>query len=134
MLDRLRTAGVDMHMFYIRSLAITFGMLLGFISHASLTFARGGPSAEDRWNPEHINQLPTDIQNAIGRMCVKSPRAEHYFAIYFENSRLIVLHFEHFRCGDQRALCTQTGCLHQIYISTGGRYRLMKSYYGSEND
>ena len=123
-----------MHTRYIRSLAITIGVLLSFISHASPAFSRGGLSAEDRWNPEHINQLPTEIQNAIGRMCAKSPRAEHYFAIYFENSRLIVLHFEHFRCGDQGALCTQAGCLHQVYVSTGGHYRLMKSYYGPEND
>jgi hypothetical protein len=47
----------------------------------------------------------------------------------FQNSRLIVLHFEHFRCDDRGSLCTQAGCLHQIYVSTGGRYRLSRSYY-----
>ena len=26
------------------------------------------------------------------------------------------------------ARCTQAGCLHQVYTSTGGRYRLLKSY------
>jgi hypothetical protein len=32
------------------------------------------------------------------------------------------------------ALCTQAGCLPQVYISTGGRYRLLRSYYRSEGD
>jgi hypothetical protein len=40
----------------------------------------------------------------------------------------------HFRCGDRGALCTQAGCLHQVYISTGGRYRLLRSYYAPEGD
>ena len=26
------------------------------------------------------------------------------------------------------ARCTQAGCLHQVYTSTGGRYQLLKSY------
>ena len=26
------------------------------------------------------------------------------------------------------ARCTQAGCLHQVYTSTGGRYRLLRSY------
>ena len=31
------------------------------------------------------------------------------------------------------ARCTQAGCLHQVYTSTGGRYRLLKSYYASDH-
>ena len=31
------------------------------------------------------------------------------------------------------ARCTQPGCLHQVYTSTGGRYRLLKSYYASDH-
>jgi hypothetical protein len=36
--------------------------------------------------------------------------------------------------GDRGALCTQAGCLHQVYVSTGGRYRLLRSYYAQEGD
>jgi hypothetical protein len=47
--------------------------------------------------------------------------------------RILVLHFEHFRC-DARALCTQAGCLHQVYTSIGGRYQLLRNYYAPEGD
>jgi hypothetical protein len=29
------------------------------------------------------------------------------------------------------ARCTQAGCPHQVYTSTGGRHRLLKSCYAS---
>ena len=67
-------------------------------------------------------------------MCSQSPRAEHYFATYLQNSRLIKLHFEHLRCDGGAPLCNQSGCLHQEYISTGGHYRLLRSFYGPDND
>ena len=52
-----------------------------------------------RWNPHHLSDLPPEIQNAVARMCRQSPKAEHYFAVaHFENSRRIVLHFEHLNC------------------------------------
>src|SRR5664279_3174150 len=112
-------------------LAIVVVMQLSVTSPA---LARGGLAGEDRWNPHHIKDLPTEIQNAVARMCGQSSRAEHYFAGYFENSRRIVLHYEHFSCDGRRALCTHTGCLHQVYVSTGGHYRLLRSYYGQGND
>jgi len=103
-------------------------------SQASLAFARGGGlHSEDPWNPQHIDGLPAEVRNDLARMCSGS-RAEHQFASYFQNSRVLILHFEHFRCSDRGALCTQAGCLHQVYISTGGRYRLLRSYYAPEGD
>jgi hypothetical protein len=95
--------------------------LLATISQASPAFARGGVHAEDPWNPQHIEGLPPEVRNALVRMCGGS-RALHQFAGYFQNSRVLVLHFEHFRCGHRGALCTQASCLHQVYVSTGGHY------------
>src|SRR5689334_25367095 len=111
------------------SFAIVVAVLMSIPSSA---FARGGLAAEDRFNPRHISDLPTEIQNAVTRMCGPSSKAEHHFAGYFEKSQRIVLHFEHFSCDGRRALCTQAGCLHQVYVSTGGPYRLLRSYYGPE--
>ena len=91
------------------------------------------PHHDDRWNPQHIEGLPTEVRSAVARVC-RSARAEHEFASYFENSRVILLHFGHVRCGDRGPLCTQSGCLHQMYVSKGGYYRLTRSYYGPEND
>ena len=112
---------------------IAIGLLV-ITSQASPASARGGGlHSEDRWNSQHIDGLPAEVRNAVARMCAGS-RAEHQFAGYFQNSRVLVLHFEHFRCGDRGALCTQAGCLHQVYVSTGGRYRLLRSYYAQEGD
>jgi hypothetical protein len=108
--------------------------LLAIISHLQPAFGRaGGMHAEDPWNPQHINGLPPEIRNVLGQMCA-APRAQHQFAGYFQNSRVLVLHFERLRCGDRGALCTQAGCLHQVYVSTGGRYRLLRSYYAAGDD
>jgi hypothetical protein len=114
--------------------ALFAGALLAMAIQATLAFGRGGgPHAEDPWNPEHISGLPAEVRTVLARMC-SNPRAEHQFAGYFENSRVLVLHFEHWRCGDHEPPCTNRGCLHQVYISTGGRYRLRRSYYGPQGD
>jgi hypothetical protein len=103
--------------------------------------ARGGVVAprEDRWNPQHIGGLPAEIREAIApyaRVCGEPLAAEHSFARYFQsgNAKLIGLHFENLRCANRAAVCRPAGCLHQVYISTGGRYRLLRSSYVPELD
>ena len=108
--------------------------LLATTSLALPAFARGGVHILDpAWNPQHISGLPAEVRNDLAHRC-RDSRAEHQFARYSQNLRILVLHFEHFRCGDARAICTQAGCLHQVYTSTGGRYRLLRSYYAPEGD
>jgi hypothetical protein len=116
------------------SRTIATGVLLTLICQMSSAVARSGPgNADHPWNPEHINQLPAEVRNAIGRLCGLSPRAAHYFATYSENSHFLNLHFEHSRCERER-VCAPAGCLHQVYVLSGGHYRLLKSYYGPGND
>ena len=113
---------------------ISVGLLATTISQASSALARGGLHLLDPpLNPQHINGLPAEVRDAVAHMC-RSAQAEHQFARYSQNLRVLVLHFEHFRCSDGHARCTRAGCLHQIYVSTGGRYRLSKSYYAPEGD
>jgi hypothetical protein len=108
--------------------------LLATASLASPAFARGGLHLLDpAWNPQHITGLPAEVRNALAHMCGDA-QAGHQFASYSQSSRILVLHFEHFHCGNGRALCTQAGCLHQVYTSTGGRYRLLRTYYAPEGD
>jgi hypothetical protein len=115
--------------------AIAAATLLLLLCNEPRTFARGSQVGhDDPWNSEHIDRLPPEVRNAVIRMCSDSPRAAHYFATYFDNSHLIKLHFEHLRCDQQAIFCKAGSCLHQEYISTGGHYRLMKSYYGRNND
>lgn len=101
----------------------------------SLALARASLVTRDApWNSEHIDQLPIEIRQAVDRMCGQQPRAAHYFVTYLQDSRRIKLHFEHLWCGAQRTFCAEVGCLHQEYVSSGGRYRLFRSYYGRDND
>jgi hypothetical protein len=111
---------------------IALAIVVGSISSLP-TSARGGQSSEDPWNPCHINQLPVEIRNAPARMC-GSPEAAHYFATYFDNSRVIKLHFEKLLCDGKGPFCTPGGCLHQTYVLTGSRYRLSRSYYAPGTD
>jgi hypothetical protein len=110
---------------------------IGWLATASLAlpaFARGGLHLLDpAWNPRHISSLPAEVRNALAHMC-RDSKAEHQFARYSQNLHSLVLHFEHFRCGDARAICTHAGCLHQVYTSTGGRYQLLRNYYAPKGD
>lgn len=93
------------------------------------TSAKGGAvHSEDRYNPQHISSLPPEIRSAIMRRC-KTPRALHDFATYSENSSRIVLHFEDFYCNQNDSFCKPSGCLHELYVRSNGRYRLLRSYY-----
>ena len=108
--------------------------LLATASLASPAFARGTLHLLDpAWNPEHIRSLPAELRNALAHMC-RDSKAEHQFARYSQSLRILVLHFEHFRCGYRGARCTQAGCPHQVYTRTDGRYRLLRSYYAPEGD
>ena len=39
------------------------------------------------------------------RMCGNAARAAHYFATFFNNSRVIKLHFEYLHCDEQARFC-----------------------------
>jgi hypothetical protein len=108
--------------------------LFAIIGQASLGFARGALHLLDpALNPQHINGLPAEVRNALAHMC-RGPQAQHQFAGYSQNLRTLVLHFEHLHCADRGAFCTQAGCLHRVYVSEGGRYRLLRSYYAPKGD
>jgi len=88
---------------------------------------------EDRYNPQHIDSLPPEIRSSIVRRC-NTPKALHPFASYFDNSKRIVLHFEYFVCDGDGTYCTNSGCLHQVWLSAGGHFRLVRSYYAPPGD
>ena len=108
--------------------------LMAVLLTCTQSSAKGGSvRSEDRYNPQHIDGLPPEIRNAIYHKC-STPRALHDFASYSENMHRIVLHFEHFYCDQHDSLCPNSGCLHQVFVSKGGRFRLLKSYYARPED
>lgn len=123
--------------FHKRFSAITVGIVLCLFCDQPLAFARASQVGhDDPWNPEHIEHLPPEVRSVVIRMCRDPPRAGHYFATNFDNSRLMKLHFEHLHCDGQAMFCRGDICLHQEYVSIGGhyQYQLMKSYYYRNND
>ena len=100
----------------------------------SQALAKGGSyHMEDRYNPQHIDGLPSEVRNSILHRCA-GPKALHPFASYFDNSRRIILHFEQFLCDGDDTYCTSSGCLHQVWVSVGSCYRLVRSYYAPAGD
>ena len=98
---------------------------------APLAMARGAISHRDVASPQHIEELPSEIRSALARWqsaCGVPLAARDWFAHYLDDKatgyRLISLHFHELSCINKAALCTAQGCLHQVYISTGGMYRL----------
>jgi hypothetical protein len=108
-----------------RCLYVFFALLLT----CTELLAKGGNfRVEDRYNPQHIDSLPPEIRNSILRRC-SEPNALHSFASYSDDSRRIVLHFEHFVCDGDGTYCSPSGCLHQVWAVTRGHYLLVRSYY-----
>jgi hypothetical protein len=106
-----------------------FCALMTLLLACSQSSAKGNSvHSEDRYNPQHIDSLPSEVRNTILHRCGQ-PKALHNFARYFDNLNRIVLHFEHLICDGDGTYCTPSGCLHQVWVSTGGHYRLVRSYY-----
>lgn len=119
------------------SVAMMATTLLIVAAFSSPAASLSGGRVEDRWHPFHISQLPDEIRRPLARLeriCGSPPMAEHYFATYLSGrgQQFISLHFEHFRCNSRSAICPQEVCLHQVYVSTAGRFRLSVSVHVPE--
>ena len=100
-------------------------------------FGRGGGLSQEYWSEARILNLPPDVRAAIQKIttsCERPLAARSSFDRYLQDrsgDRFIVLHFHDLRCHDQ-AMCSGSGCLHQVYESNGGRYRLVWSGYATD--
>ena len=113
---------------------ITLTILLGSSSQLTSAFARASSSEDKTWDAGNVSVLPPEVRKTLTRMCGPDLVAQPYFAGYFSNSKVLVLHFGRLRCGTQTGICTQGRCLHQVYGREGGQYHLLKSYYGPDDD
>ena len=97
--------------------------------------SRGGAfSHQDVASVRYIEELPAELRKAVGRWqsaCGSPLAARHSFAHHFGSGisryRFVALHFHELACDRKEALCTAQGCLHQMYFSSGGAYRLVFS-------
>ena len=109
-------------------------LLLMLFAQSSALARGGGTSHDEPWNAEHIDGLPPEVRHSVLHMCQARPHAAHYFATYLDNARIIKLHFEHYSCEGRQAYRNVDGCLHQEYLRSGSRYRLVRNYYGRCDD
>jgi hypothetical protein len=124
-----------MWMRYTRRSPITAGILLLLLASQSPTFARGSQVGHEIPGIRNVSIVCRPRFEVPSPACAgMAARAAHYFATFFDNSRVIKLHFEHLHCDEQARFCRGTSCLRQEYISTGGHYRLQRSYYGRDDD
>jgi hypothetical protein len=113
---------------------ITLTILLGFLGQPTPTFARASSFEDKTWDAGNVSVLPPEVHKTLTRMCGPDLVAQPYFAGYFANSKVLVLHFGRLRCGTQTGICIRGRCLHQVYGRKGGQYRLLNSYYGPDDD
>jgi hypothetical protein len=109
-------------------------VLIALLLSCTELSAKGGSfHAEDRYNPQHIEALPSEIRDSILRQC-RDPRALHSFAGYSDGLQRITLHYEHLICGNDGAHCGSGGCRHEVWVLAHGHYRLLRSYEAPEGE
>ena len=108
----------------ISTIAVALLCLSGIFQPA---FSHSGV-AQDRWNPAHLQNLPPEIRAIVQKWeaaCGGPLAAAQQFALYLTvpGAELVALHFDDFRCGNKSVHCGTTGCLHEVYVASRGRYR-----------
>jgi hypothetical protein len=103
---------------------------LALIASQMQCAARGSSSNKRPWAPEYIDSLPPDIRRGIvvrEAACGNKAAAGHYFSVLIVASGLQFqsLHFEDFVCANRASVCNANGCLHEAYVESGGRHRLV---------
>jgi hypothetical protein len=129
----------EFQMAWKRSIAaITIVSLFG--STLALHAKASNPTLpEDPLNPAHVETLPREVRASIGRVsraCGAGFGAKHAFSRSIQDrvtgDRFISIHFDETHCDNRAAICTTAGCLHQVYVSKGGPYRVILNVYASE--
>lgn len=112
-------------------------LLAALIDMQAVAAARGSFASENPLVAEHIDALPADIKRAVAhwaRACGNKAAAAHYFSVSIEagGRRFVSLHFKDFVCGNRAAVCAADRCLHEVYLESHGRYRIVFSAHASD--
>lgn len=112
-------------------------LLAGTLFATSAAYARGGFASENPFAAEHIEALPPQIQrklSARARACGNKAAVAHYFSVTIGASgeQFLSLHFEEFSCRVRTTLCEGDLCLHEVYLKSRGRHRLVFSVHARD--
>lgn len=103
----------------------------------SPAFALASSPVHDKPSPAYVQNLPSEIRAGLRRYrkaCGDELTATSGFSRFIEvgKFRLIALHLHDLRCVDRTTVCDSGTCLHQVYMSQGGRYHLVMSVRAGE--
>lgn len=95
------------------------------------------PVRDHQPRPTYVQNLPTEVRESLQRYrkaCGDELTATSGFSRFIDVGRLhlIALHFHDLRCVDRATFCDSGKCLHQVYMSHGGRYHLVMSVRAGE--
>lgn len=112
-------------------------LLAGPLSATSAAYARGGFASENPFAAEHIEALPPEIQHKLSARasaCGNRAAAAHYFSVTIgtNGEQFLSLHFEEFSCRVRTTLCKGDFCLHEVYLRSRGRHRLVFSAHARD--
>jgi hypothetical protein len=93
--------------------------------------ARGAPvvPADPPFSADRIERLPPEIRHTVIARCGEHAEAQHYFATYDSNSNVVHLDYSLLQCDRPQRLCGSSGCLHQTFVKSHGRYALKRSSF-----
>jgi hypothetical protein len=118
--------------------AIMFAVLaLVIFTNEPPAFGRAGGISREYWSEARILNLPPEVRAEIQKIapsCERPLAAHSTFDRYLQDKsgdHFISLRFQNLRC-DHQAVCNASGCLQQVYMSNGGRYRLVWSGYAAD--
>jgi hypothetical protein len=107
-------------------------LVLALLSGTPLLAKGGNMRSADRYEPQHIENLPPEVRRVVIGLC-PAPKALHSFATFTDHLEKVVLHYERLYCGE-RSFCGPSRCLHQTYVVRGGHYHLIESFYAREGN
>jgi hypothetical protein len=113
---------------------LLFAFILPSLCCSQLSAKGGNMANQDPYRTQYVESLPPEVRAALAQQCRGTAKALHHFASYTENTKRIVLRFEYFYCSSGGTFCGPSGCLHQIYVSSHGHYKLLRSYYSPAED
>ncbi|MBN8904543.1 MAG: hypothetical protein J0H57_26290, partial [Rhodospirillales bacterium] len=95
------------------------------------------PAQENRSSRTYVQNLPAEVRASLRKYtkaCGDELTAASGFSRFIDvgRLRLIALHFHDLRCVGRDTFCDSGKCLHQVYMSHGGRYHLVMSVQANE--
>jgi hypothetical protein len=112
---------------------LLFAVTLSSLCCSQLSAKGGNISNQDSYKTQYVESLPPEVRAALTHQCRSTAKALHSFASYSDTKR-IELRFEYFYCYSGGTFCGPSGCLRQIYVSSHGHYKLLRSYYSPAED